>query len=153
MDSEHGSQLRHPLRICHIFGGSKCCSLLQHFLFCSWQGIQECLHRRFPIAIFPAEQTRFIVFPQPFLPIRLPHLNGFVDFFPNSSCKQCIFLVLSDELLSFTSEGNHFSVILYSILSIRTAPLILGRRSLTFMLPAEISGYFAISEGIANLTE
>ena len=50
-------------------------------------------------------------------------------------------------------EGNYLSVILYSILSIRTAPLLLGRRSLTLMLPAEISGYFAISEGIASLTE
>ena len=50
-------------------------------------------------------------------------------------------------------EGNYLSVILYSILSSRTAPLLLGRRSLTLMLPAEISGYFAISEGIASLTE
>ena len=32
-------------------------TILQHFLFCKWQGIQECLHRRFPIAIFPAVRT------------------------------------------------------------------------------------------------
>ena len=28
-------------------------TILQHFLFCKWQGIQECLHWRFPIAILP----------------------------------------------------------------------------------------------------
>lgn len=32
-------------------------TILQHFLFCKWQGIQECLHRRFPIAILPAVRT------------------------------------------------------------------------------------------------
>ena len=32
-------------------------TILQHFLFCKWKGIQKCLHRRFPIAIFPAVRT------------------------------------------------------------------------------------------------
>ena len=46
----------------------------QHFLLCKWQGIQECLHRSFPMVIFPAVQTWFIVFPQPSFAIALVHL-------------------------------------------------------------------------------
>lgn len=60
-------------------------TILQHFLFCKWQGIQECLHRRFPIAILPAVWTWFIVFPQPSSKIVLQHLNGFVDLFSKSN--------------------------------------------------------------------
>ena len=60
-------------------------TILQHFLFCKWQGIQECLHRRFPIAILPAVWTWFIVFTQPFIQIVLQHLNRFVDLFSNSN--------------------------------------------------------------------
>ena len=32
-------------------------TILQHFLFCKRQGIQECLHRRFLISILPAVRT------------------------------------------------------------------------------------------------
>ena len=32
-------------------------TILQHFLFCKRQGIQECLHRRFSITIFSAVRT------------------------------------------------------------------------------------------------
>ena len=62
-------------------------TILQHFLFCKWQGIQECLHRRFPIAILPDVWTffQFAVFlnRQTAVPIfgqlRLPIISSFAS--------------------------------------------------------------------------